>query len=51
MEEITGYTEDELHPPVNRAKSLVELVKDATFLGFQILRGKIRVSNNARIKY
>ena len=27
------------------------MVKDAPFLGFQILRGKIRVSNKARIKF
>ena len=26
-------------------------IKDVTFLGFQILRGKIRVSNKARIKF
>jgi len=51
MEGITGYIEDELNLPVNRAKSQVSLVKDAPFLGFQILRGKIRVSNKARIKF
>jgi len=48
---ISGYIEDELNLPVNRAKSQVALVKDAPFLGFQILRGKIRVSNKARIKF
>jgi len=51
MEGITGYIKDELNLPVNRAKSQVALVKDAPFLGFQILRGKIRVSNKARIKF
>jgi RNA-directed DNA polymerase len=51
MEGITGYIEDELNLPVNRAKSQVALVKDAPFLGFQILRGKIRVSNKTRIKF
>jgi hypothetical protein len=29
----------------------VALIKDVTFLGFQILRGKIRVSNKARRKF
>ena len=51
MEGITGYIEDDLNLPVNRTKSQVALVKDAPFLGFQILRGKIRVSNKARIKF
>ena len=51
MEGITGYIEDELNLPVNKDKSQVALVKDAPFLGFQILRGKIRASNKARIKF
>jgi group II intron reverse transcriptase/maturase len=51
MEGITGYIEDELNLPVNKDKSQVALVKDTPFLGFQILRRKIRVSNKARIKF
>ena len=51
MEGITGYIEDELNLPVNKDKSQVAVVKDAPFLGVQILRGKIRVSNKARTKF
>jgi len=45
------YLENELGLLVNEAKSQVAEVKKVTFLGFQILRGKIRVSNKARIKF
>jgi RNA-directed DNA polymerase len=45
------YLENELNLPVNREKSGVSEVKDVPFLGFQILRGKIRVSNKARVKF
>ena len=51
MEGIVGYLEGELNLPVNKEKSKVAKVKDVPFLGFQILRGKIRVSNKARIKF
>lgn len=51
MQGISGYLECELNLPVNRQKSRVALVKDVTFLGFQILRGTIRVSNKARAKF
>jgi group II intron reverse transcriptase/maturase len=51
MEGIVGYLEDDLKLPVNREKSQVALVKDVAFVGFQILRGKIRVSDKARIKF
>jgi group II intron reverse transcriptase/maturase len=51
MEGIAGHLENELNLPVNREKSQVALVKDVPFLGFQILRGKIRVSNKARRKF
>ena len=51
MDGISGYLENELGLPVNREKSQVALVKDIPFLGFQILRGKIRVSNKARRKF
>ncbi len=51
MEGITGYLENNLNLPVNKEKSQVALVKNVPFLGFQILRGKIRVSNKARLKF
>jgi len=51
MEGITKYLEMELGLPVNREKSRVALVKDVPFVGFQILRGKIRVSDKARAKF
>jgi len=51
MEGITGYLTNELNLPINREKSRVALVKDIPFLGFQILREKIRVSNKARSKF
>ncbi len=51
MEKTTLYLEEELGVPVNREKSEVRLIKDVIFLSFQILRGKIRVSNKARIKF
>ena len=51
MDGIVKYLEDELNLPVNREKSGVWEVKHVPFLGFQILRGKIRVSNKARLKF
>jgi RNA-directed DNA polymerase len=51
MEGIAGHLENELNLPINREKSQMALVKDVPFLGFQILRGKIRVSNKARSKF
>jgi RNA-directed DNA polymerase len=51
MEGIVRYLEGELNLPVNKEKSEVAKTKDATFLGFQILRGKIRVSEKARTKF
>ncbi len=47
MEGITRYLEVELELHVNREKSDVMQTKRATFLGFQILRGKIRISTKA----
>ena len=35
----------------NQDKSRVAPIKNITFLGFQILNGKIRVSNKARIRF
>ena len=51
MEGITNYLENNLTLPVNKEKSQVALIKDVAFLGFQILREKIRVSNKARCKF
>ena len=51
MDGIVKYLEEELHLPVNTEKSEVARIKDVTFLGFQILRGKIRVSNDARVRF
>ncbi len=51
MEGITGHLENNLNLPVNKEKSQVALVKNVAFLGFQILREKIRVSNKARLKF
>jgi group II intron reverse transcriptase/maturase len=51
MEGIMRYLENNLGLPVNKEKSQVAQLKDVTFLGYQILRGKIRVSNKARDKF
>ena len=51
MEGIVGYLEGQLCLPINREKSEVARIKDVPFLGFQILRGKIRVSDKARTKF
>ena len=45
------HLEEELSLPVNREKSQVAKVKDVPFVGFQILRGKIRVSNKVRRRF
>lgn len=42
------YLEGRLKLPVNKEKSQVTEMKEATFLGFQLLRGKIRVRKTAR---
>jgi len=51
MAGVVRYLEEELSLPVNKEKSEVGKIKDVPFLGFQILRGKIRVSDKARIKF
>lgn len=51
MDGVVRYLEEELNLPVNKDKSEVAKIKDAPFLGFQVLRGKIRVSNKARIRF
>ena len=50
MDGIVKYLEEELNLPVNKEKSGVSEIKSVPFLGFQILRGKIRVSNKSRVK-
>jgi len=51
MEGIVKYLEKDLGLPVNKEKSKVADIRNVPFLGFQILRGKIRVSNKARTKF
>ena len=51
MDGIVKYLEKELDLPVNKEKSEVSQIKDIPFLGFQILRGKIRVSDKSRLKF
>jgi group II intron reverse transcriptase/maturase len=51
LEGTIRYLEGNLGLPVNKEKSWVAKVKDVAFLGFQILRNKIRVSNKARVKF
>jgi len=51
MEGTIRYLDDELKLPVNKEKSKVCNIKEATFLSFQMLRGKIRVSGKARTKF
>ena len=51
MDGIVKYLEEELKLPVNKEKSGVSEIKNVPFLGFQILRGKIRVSNKSRLKF
>ena len=51
MAGIVKYLEEGLNLPVNKDKGKVALIKDVTFLGFKILRGKIRISDKARVKF
>ena len=51
MKGTVEYLEEELGLIVNQEKSRVAPIKKITFLGFQILKGKIRVSNKARIRF
>ena len=48
MKGAIAYLEEELGLIVNQEKSRVAPIKGITFLGFQILRGKIRVSTKAK---
>ena len=51
MEVTIRFLEEELGLRVNREKSRVAPIKDISFLGFQLLRGIIRVSNQARTRF
>ena len=51
MKGTIAYLEEELGLIVNREKSRVAPIKEVTFLGFQILRGKIRVSTQAQARF
>jgi group II intron reverse transcriptase/maturase len=51
MKGTIAYLEEALGLIVNQEKSRVALIKEITFLGFQLLRGKIRVSNKARKRF
>jgi RNA-directed DNA polymerase len=51
MDHTIAYLEDQLRLPVNRDKSRVAPIKDITFLGFQILRGKLRISTSAQKRF
>ena len=51
MKGTIAYLEEELGLIVNREKSRVAPIKDITFLGFQLLREKIRVSTAAQRRF
>ncbi len=51
MKKTVTYLEEELGLIVNRDMSRISLIRNITFLGFQILIGKIRVSNKARLGF
>ena len=51
MENVTEFLKEQLGLQVNREKSKATPIEEVTFLGFQIRRGKIRVSNKAREKF
>ncbi len=51
IEGTIRFLEEELGLAVNEEKSGVAPIKEITFVGFQILRGKLRVSNRARNRF
>jgi len=51
MKGTIAYLEEDLGLLVNREKSRVAPIKKITFLGFQLLRGKIRVSTQAQSRF
>jgi RNA-directed DNA polymerase len=48
---VTRYLDEVLGLAVNLEKSRVAPAKDVEFLGFQVLRGKIRISTKARKRF
>ncbi|MGZ3804235.1 MAG: group II intron reverse transcriptase/maturase [Thermodesulfobacteriota bacterium] len=51
MENIMIFLEQGLNLPVNKEKSQVARTSDVEFLGFQIYKGKLRISKRARNKF
>jgi hypothetical protein len=51
LEGISKWIEENLKLPVNIEKSQSTKIREVTFLGFQILAGKIRVSTKSRKKF
>jgi len=51
MQGTIAYLEKELGLIVNQEKSRIAPIKEITFLGFQILRGKVRVSTKAQTRF
>jgi RNA-directed DNA polymerase len=51
MENITRYLEEKLGLPVNKEKSLTGTIQNIEFLGFQIQKGKIRISAKSQARF
>ena len=51
MKGTIQFLDEALGLAVNEEKSRVAPIKEITFVGFQILRGKLRVSNRARLRF
>jgi len=51
MKGTIAYLEEGLGLTVNREKSRIAPIKEIAFLGFQLLRGKIRVSTKAQSRF
>jgi len=51
MKGVIEFLDQALGLAVNEEKSRVASIKEITFVGFQILRGKIRVSSRAQIRF
>ena len=51
MENTMRFLENQLHLPVNHGKCAIAPVKAVEFLGFSILRNKIRVSDPSRKRF
>lgn len=50
-ESVTRFLEDKLGLSINKEKTRATLTSKVEFLSVQILRGKIRIGNRARIKF